>query len=200
MSHDVTSWVLIVNSDIAFYPGVLQRMSDQVNKKVIKNPLFGIGFTSLCCGGQWSAVIFTRKIISEIGYFDENFFPAYFEDDDYAIRVSKGIMQAVKFDNIPLIHGELNGSIGYYGSTFRYINQVKEGSKDPLVFYAKKLLEAGFINSGVYMKKKWGLTNTWKNDCKSIVAMNNKNFSGRGECKRPFLKPFNRTENSLSYW
>jgi hypothetical protein len=131
---------------------------------------------------------------------DEKFFPAYFEDDDYAIRTSKGCLKAVKFDNIHLIHGQLNGSLGYYGSTFRYVNEVKKGSKDPRVFYAKKLLTAGLVASGIYMKKKWGVSNTSKNDCKSIKAMNNKNFTGRGECKRPFLKPFNISDNSLSYW
>jgi hypothetical protein len=51
MTHK--SWVLIVNNDIAFYPGVLQRLSNDINKNIRDNPLFGIGFTSLCCGGQW---------------------------------------------------------------------------------------------------------------------------------------------------
>jgi hypothetical protein len=76
------------------------------------------------------------------------------------------------------IYGDVNGSLHYYGSTFKYTNQVKKGSNDPLVIYAKKLLEAGFIHSELYMTKKWGVRNTWRNDCKSIEAMNNKNFSG----------------------
>jgi hypothetical protein len=177
----------------------LQRLSTQTYKSIAENPSFGIGFTDLCCGGQWSVVVFTRKIITEIGYFDENFYPAYFEDDDYAIRISKGMLHAVKFDNTHLIHGDRNGSLHYDSSTKKYADQAKEG-KDPLVISFEKLVKAGWINSENYIEKKWGAPNTWENDCKSIQALNNKNFTGRGECRRPFDRPFNRSENSLSYW
>lgn len=50
-----------------------------------KFPLFGIGFTNLCCGGQWSAFAITKKMVEKVGLFDENFYPLYFEDFDYGV-------------------------------------------------------------------------------------------------------------------
>ena len=56
-----------------------QNISNQMEDNIKQNNNFGIGFTSLCCGSEWSAVMFTRRIIDRIGYFDENFYPAYYE-------------------------------------------------------------------------------------------------------------------------
>ena len=47
------------------------------------------------------------------GYFDENFYPAYYEDDDYAIRIHLSQhFYATKLENTPLMHGEIDGSKG----------------------------------------------------------------------------------------
>jgi hypothetical protein len=50
-----------------------------VERNLVQDPRFGIGFTSLCCGSEWSTVVITRRLIDSIGYFDENFYPAYYE-------------------------------------------------------------------------------------------------------------------------
>jgi hypothetical protein len=73
-------WVLHVNNDVAFYPGVLRNIHRATEKSLNHDPTFGIGFTSLCCGGEWSAVVFTRRMVEVVGLFDENFYPAYYED------------------------------------------------------------------------------------------------------------------------
>jgi hypothetical protein len=61
MSNESVDWVFVLNNDIAFYPGVLKRISHYVERSLIHDKKFGIGFTSLCCGGQFSAVIYTRR-------------------------------------------------------------------------------------------------------------------------------------------
>jgi hypothetical protein len=35
----------------------------------------------------WHLIAFSRELIEKVGYFDENFYPAYYEDLDYAWRV-----------------------------------------------------------------------------------------------------------------
>jgi hypothetical protein len=51
--------------------------------------------------------------VQAIGYFDENFYPAYYEDDDYAIRVHLSEkFYAVKLEDTPLMHGEIDGTKG----------------------------------------------------------------------------------------
>ena len=107
-----------MNNDIAFYPGVLKTLAEQVEMELIRNEKFGIGFTSLCCGGEWSAVVFTRRMVNKIGLFDENFYPAYYEDDDYGIRVRLSNYQAVKFENTPMLHGMIDGSKDYLSGLF----------------------------------------------------------------------------------
>ena len=81
---DHFDWVLIVNSDIAFYPGILRKIAGSMQHFIKAHSTFGIGFTSLCCGGEWSAIGITRRLVNKIGYFDENIYPAYYE---YITRV-----------------------------------------------------------------------------------------------------------------
>ena len=110
VASDPDDWVLIVNSDIAFYPDTLRKIAASVEQQLHDDPLFGIGFTSLCCSVEWSAIIVTRRLINRIGYFDENIYPAAWEDDDYSIRVALSGMHAARFDQTPLLHGERDGS------------------------------------------------------------------------------------------
>ena len=56
------------------------------------------------------------------GYFDENFYPAYYEDDDYAIRIHLSQhFYATKLENTPLMHGEIDGSKGRHFILHTYI-------------------------------------------------------------------------------
>lgn len=37
--------------------------------------------------GTWCSFVVPKKVYDEVGPFDEQFFPAYFEDNDYAMRI-----------------------------------------------------------------------------------------------------------------
>ena len=189
-------WVLVVNSDIAFYPGVLGRLAKSVERQLSRDPKFGIGFTSLCCGSEWSAVVFTRRIVNAIGYLDENYYPAYYEDDDYAIRVFQSGMHAMRFNSTPLLHGTIDGSKDYESGVAKAIYFV-ENKKDPAIVTWRKLFEAGVKHSEAYLQRKWGIVtsknNKHKIDCKSVVGMN-------GGCSVPYRHPFNDSTKSLSWW
>jgi hypothetical protein len=39
--------------------------------------------------GGWSIFAINRACVDNVGFFDENFFPAYFEDNDYHYRLTR---------------------------------------------------------------------------------------------------------------
>jgi GT2 family glycosyltransferase len=41
---------------------------------------------------QFVAIMLTRFCIEQVGYFDERFFPAYFEDNDYSERIKRVLL------------------------------------------------------------------------------------------------------------
>lgn len=81
---------------------------------------------------NWSYFIISRKAWDIIGHFDENFYPAYYEDTDYERRA--------KLKNVPVLR--------CLKAPARYVNS-GTGQADPSVFAnSKKNLE--------YYTQKWG--------------------------------------------
>lgn len=68
-------WWLIVNSDVRFAPGDLARLADAMET-----------CDGLVLGNGFSAFGISRQAVAAVGWFDENFVPAYCEDNDYAYR------------------------------------------------------------------------------------------------------------------
>jgi hypothetical protein len=91
-------WWMLVNNDIAFAPGDLDRMA----AFVASNPDVAACYGNH--GASWWAV--TRPGVHQVGLFDENFYPAYLEDCDWAYRAD--LVKAVRL-NVPdchAIHGD----------------------------------------------------------------------------------------------
>jgi len=55
-------------------------------------------------GPDFSGFLITKKTIDEIGYFDENYYPAYYEDNDYHIRILKAGKHAKRISRAPFYH------------------------------------------------------------------------------------------------
>ena len=227
--ESLDDWVLIVNSDIAFYPSTLRQIAISVEQALHNDPLFGIGFTTLCCSSEWSAFVVTRRLIHTIGYFDENIYPAYYEDDDYSIRVVLSGMHGVRFENTHLQHGPFNGSIGHPSGTQM---TVRKKSDDTNQLIWRKLFKIAVPQTKAYLTLKWGRTRCLPKDCKKIDGMNgytinnnqqqqqneygqgiimmnsNKRRNLRGKQRNeicdmlpvPFQHPFNDEKNPLWYW
>ena len=204
--YTVPEWGLVVNADISFYPGVLSKLSTGVEWNLATNDKFGIGFTSLCCGSEWSAVIFTSRVASQVGLMDENFYPAYYEDEDYGIRVRLSGLQAVRIDETPMHHGELDGSKDYLSGLFDelYLHPKQdEGSKR-----WRESHQRGVKYGHSYLEDKWGVQvghfdtrgtfheppkNVPKLDCKSVEGIN-------GKCRPGFIVPFNNQSMTIKHW
>lgn len=191
------AWVLVVNNDIAFYPGVLKNLAEQVNKQLVFDHKFGIGFTSLCCGGEWSAVVFTRRMVEVVGFMDENFYPAYYEDDDYGIRVSLSSFKAVKFQDTPMLHGQIDGSKDYLSGLFSNLYMTKKLSRGEIAW--KQAQELGQVLSKAYIEKKWnikmpGFKDKIKAvDCKTVAGIN-------GNCVVGYRSPHGDNTKTLRDW
>jgi GT2 family glycosyltransferase len=68
-------WWMFSNSDIEFAPGDLDRLSHHMETE---------GGVALL--GTFSVFGVTAQALETVGFFDENFAPAYFEDNDYDYR------------------------------------------------------------------------------------------------------------------
>ena len=87
---------------------------------------------------DFSCFMIKGETIEKVGYFDENFYPAYFEDNDYHRRINFAGMKAVKLNTALYYH---------YGSM-----TIKEGAD------IKRLSNAHYLKNEDYYRKKWGGT------------------------------------------
>lgn len=71
----LSPWWAIVNSDLEFNPGELQKLIDTME-----------GFDGIGKMLGLAAFGISKAAVSKAGWFDENFVPAYCEDNDYAYR------------------------------------------------------------------------------------------------------------------
>ena len=72
--------IIMLNDDIVFgkdYNDVLKIVNEYPN------------YTFLNANYFWAVFMISKDCVDDVGYFDENFFPAYFEDNDYARRMSQ---------------------------------------------------------------------------------------------------------------
>lgn len=68
-------WWAIVNSDIRFAPGDLAKLAEAMTEDA-----------GIVLAHGFAAFGISRRAVGEVGWFDENFVPAYCEDNDYAYR------------------------------------------------------------------------------------------------------------------
>lgn len=190
-------WGIALNYDIAFYPGILRRISRAVEYHLKHDDKFGIGFTSLCCGGFYSALVVTQRLIHKVGYFDENYYPAYFEDDDYSVRVHLSSLHARQFNNTPLIHGEVDGSKAYISGLVDLLFYHPPKTKKIDIW--RDSFQRGVKRAGEYFNEKWGADTAKKLNEKGMVPC--KTADGiNSHCKGTFLHPFNNTLYNITDW
>lgn len=92
--------------------------------------------TRLTEAPEFSCFMLNKKAIDKVGYFDEKFYPAYFEDNDYHYRIKLAGCRAVKTNKALYFH---------YGSrTIKDNPDVKEKSN------------LGYTANREYYKQKWG--------------------------------------------
>jgi GT2 family glycosyltransferase len=113
-------------------PGQLKKLG-----KRLKDPFVGI----LCDESQngYSSMVFTPELLYEVGYLDENFFPAYYEDNDHRYRMK---LAGLEWEYLPL----------------QYTHRVSSTLKSSEEFQKKNQMT--FAENCRYYIEKWGGTPT----------------------------------------
>ena len=83
----------IASNDVQFEPGALQGLSEARTDEITLSSMFPF----------WQAFSLGYEAVRRIGLFDEGFFPAYFEDNDYQRRAEHAGVTIRKVD-MPMIH------------------------------------------------------------------------------------------------
>jgi len=123
---------LISGNDIKFMPGSMKK----INTVLSDNP-----DASIICADGYAIFCMTTVGVQKVGLFDENFYPAYYEDMDHFRRVKLSGAKAVGVPDFKFVHGEAP----YWGSSTL--------KSDPAL--EKKF--AGFTgNLREYYIRKWG--------------------------------------------
>jgi GT2 family glycosyltransferase len=82
-------WWLIVNADIVFAPGDLERLAlSMADESAAVRTVFEFGAFAL-----------NRACVDAVGWFDENFHPMYYEDRDYEYRMRLAGVPYVKVES-----------------------------------------------------------------------------------------------------
>eukprot|EP01041_Mallomonas_annulata_P012574 gene12574-26480_t len=192
------AWGMLLNSDIAFYPGTLARFSIAMERAMSRDRMFGVGFPSLCCGGQWSAFAVTQQLVRSVGLCDENIFPMFYEDNDYSVRIRLAGYRAKKFKYIPLLHGQYNGRKKYESGTVKAVATMAMQDQRHSEQWAS-LISRGKRSSESYLVSKWGFYGQPRYfGCKTVREINE-----AGACNATFTRPFNGHQGrnvSISSW
>jgi GT2 family glycosyltransferase len=88
---------LISGNDIQFSPGDVERIKEVLSQNQD---------ASIICAMAYAVYCFTDIGVRKVGMFDENFYPAYFEDNDHSRRVALSNAKAVSVPGFKAIHGE----------------------------------------------------------------------------------------------
>lgn len=125
--------VMISNSDIVFAKNTVNLFLDCIDN--------GYDFVWLQRG--YSLFVITKECIDTVGYFDENFYPAYVEDLDYAKRILLSDLKVEALECSDVFHGN--------GST------VGDNHESPFAYFIRECREL----NNKYYHEKWGINNEY---------------------------------------
>jgi len=80
IANQSAPWWLIAGNDNYFHPGALATFAAEARQDAV---ILSAAIPA------WTAFTIGDRVITKVGLFDDNFHPAYFEDNDYEIRVQR---------------------------------------------------------------------------------------------------------------
>jgi len=146
-------YFLIPNNDVLLHPTTIDRLIEAINlpRAVLTSATDYAGRVStpsdilktkppkkleLVEAPDFSCFMLKKETLDKVGFFDEKFFPAYFEDNDFHHRINLAGYRAIKTSRSIYFH---------FGSrTLKSTPNVKEK------------LNIGYSNNEAYYIKKWG--------------------------------------------
>ena len=182
-------WI-ISNDDVAFTPGFLDEMNTKAYNNINVGLIHGnpINLPYLNKFGAFDLFLIKDWVIQEYGLFDINYYPAYFEDFDYIMRLIDKPIDVIN---------SLDHSY-YHGDTFDY-NKTGANTKNFNDLLNIKLTFSKYENLEYFVKK-------WNIYPEHINGENIKNcyktpFNKNSSCKCTFDLEFCRSKHLLnSLW
>lgn len=154
-SFERNDFTLVVNDDIVFTPWTIDELikafsfgpkdlilATGYNIRDLTNHMGAYSWSKPSTPPQYvphpdfSCFMLDKRIFDEIGMFDENFIPAYFEDNDYHHRIKLAGYEAYNISSAPFYH---------YGSKTQQHNPVMPA-----------VPSAAFEANRFYFINKWG--------------------------------------------
>lgn len=140
-----SKYCLMVSNDVLFEPDTVDILMDFIKEHpeyLLVSPLDTHRYEKRDSRIKENTVDFacfliSRKCIEKVGFFDEEFKPAYYEDDDYTFRVRRS---RVKFCTVAY------AGIYHFGSV-----TLRKGSIN-----TKNIISISFIENREYFRRKWG--------------------------------------------
>lgn len=153
IEHWNSKYFLIPNNDILLYKKTIPRLIDAFkNKNVVLTTSFNVNngeplptsiediddlfSEKITEEPDFSCFMISKECVDKVGYFDENFYPAYFEDNDYHYRINLAGLKAIKTTRSVYFH---------FGS-----QTIKNDSK------IRVISNRNYIKNQKFFEKKWG--------------------------------------------
>jgi len=118
-----TDYLFLLNDDVIYGKG----------REAIERAIIETNYAYFINSGLWSCFLLSRECMQVFGPFDEDFYPAYYEDNDYARRLTN--LERVG----PITRGTGNLKL----ATFRHSMSI---AKNPSLIKNSK-------NRGLFIKK-----------------------------------------------
>jgi GT2 family glycosyltransferase len=148
-----SKYFFIPNNDIILYSHTIQRLIEALHQEnVVMSTAFNINNgeglptkidkidnlfeEKITEEPDFSCFMISKECVEKIGYFDENFWPAYFEDNDYHYRIKLAGFKAIKTTRSVYFH---------FGS-----QTIKNDEK------TRVISNRNYLKNQKYFEKKWG--------------------------------------------
>eukprot|EP01041_Mallomonas_annulata_P011097 gene11097-23198_t len=190
-SHPSAPWYLICGYDVEFLPGQLRGLSFRFwnhsnshivpsnSKKTVFANFAHTRWQNLPGGKGYGLFAISQEVIQNVGYFDENIFPAFWEDRDWKMRMSLWPGSRVRtYRNIRPWHGVHDPKI----VEMKYISGTKY-----LPDAWREISHSATEFNREYVVRKWG--------CNPALSISRYDLL---ECK--YKRPFGDKNSSISFW
>lgn len=77
-----TPWIILSSDDLSYQEDWFDKLKHSINNNESKTYHYSLSWPM-----TFSSFCIHKKLISEIGWFDENFLTAYYEDEDWYLRI-----------------------------------------------------------------------------------------------------------------
>lgn len=149
------AWGVYCARDTAWMPGSLQKLAGHMWNASRDNSIEValMNWTYPITDGLYNAFGFTKSALGRFGLFDENIYPAYYEDNDFKLRQSRmqPPMHVQVLHDVIMLHGK-KGEQRYTSG----VNLPNDPNNEQQERRMRSFVDQRWNVNGAYLKRKWG--------------------------------------------